>query len=127
MFRFITRYPLTLICVAAVWYLSMYRVQPPPVHLFSWFDKLVHFCMYGAISSLVWFEHWRAHAKTLRSHAALGAIVCPIVMGGLVELAQAYLTTYRTGDWFDFIANSLGVCAASAIAWAIYTYAHKWK
>ncbi len=125
--RIITRYPLTLLCVAAVWYLSLYRVEPPKVELFSWFDKLVHFCMYGAISTLVWFEHWRAHTKTQRSHAAFAAIVCPIAMGGLVELAQAYLTTYRSGDWMDFLANSIGVCAASVIAWAVYTRARKWK
>ena len=30
-------------------------------------------------------------------------------MGGLVELAQAYLTTYRSGDWFDALCNCLGV------------------
>ena len=26
-----------------------------------------------------------------------------------MELAQAYLTTYRSGDWWDFVANSIGV------------------
>ena len=31
-------------------------------------------------------------------------------MGGMVELAQAYCTAgHRSGDWFDFLANSLGV------------------
>jgi hypothetical protein len=32
-------------------------------------------------------------------------------MGGLVELAQAYCTGgRRSGEWLDFLANSLGVC-----------------
>ena len=25
-----------------------------------------------------------------------------------MELAQAYLTTVRSGDWIDFLANSIG-------------------
>ena len=27
---------------------------------------------------------------------------------GAMELAQAYLTTVRSGDWIDFLANSIG-------------------
>lgn len=29
-----------------------------------------------------------------------------------MELGQAYLTTYRSGDWLDFAANSTGVVLA---------------
>lgn len=39
----------------------------------------------------------------------IGGILCPIIMGGLIELAQANLTTCRSGDFFDFVCNSLGV------------------
>ena len=43
-------------------------------------------------------------------HALLiGGVLCPIIMGGLIELAQAYLTTCRSGDIYDFFCNSLGV------------------
>ena len=44
-----------------------------------------------------------------RGHLLLGGVLCPIIMGGLIELAQAYLTTCRSGDFFDFVCNSLGV------------------
>jgi VanZ family protein len=30
-------------------------------------------------------------------------------MGGMIELAQAYLTTCRSGEWLDLLANSIGV------------------
>ena len=126
-YRFLARYPFTLLCVGAVWYLSLYRVTPPPVHLFSWFDKLVHFCMYAGISTLTWAEYGRCHTTAETRPVLLGAVLAPILMGGLVELAQAYLTTYRTGDWFDFLANALGVLAASALCTAIYTRMRKWK
>ena len=46
----------------------------------------------------------------LKGHTLLiGGILCPIIMGGLIELAQANLTTCRSGDFFDFVCNSLGV------------------
>ena len=36
-------------------------------------------------------------------------------MSGLVELAQAYATTTRHGDWLDFAANSVGVLLAAVL------------
>ena len=44
-----------------------------------------------------------------RGYLLIGGVLCPIIMGGLIELAQAYLTTCRSGDFFDFVCNSLGV------------------
>ncbi|MCW8941274.1 MAG: VanZ family protein, partial [Flavobacteriales bacterium] len=31
-----------------------------------------------------------------------------IIMGGLIEVLQEYVFINRYGDWYDFIANSLG-------------------
>ena len=45
----------------------------------------------------------------VRGHLFIGGVLCPIIMGGLIELAQAYLTTCRSGDIYDFFCNSLGV------------------
>jgi hypothetical protein len=45
----------------------------------------------------------------LRNPLLIGGVFCPIIMGGLIELAQANLTTCRSGDFFDFVCNSLGV------------------
>lgn len=44
-----------------------------------------------------------------RGHLLIGGVLCPIIMGGLIELAQANLTTCRSGDIYDFFCNSLGV------------------
>ena len=35
--------------------------------------------------------------------------MAPIALGGLIELAQMYLTTNRSGEWADFAADSIGV------------------
>lgn len=36
-------------------------------------------------------------------------------MSGLIELAQAYCTTCRSGDWLDFAANTVGVLLGNVI------------
>lgn len=46
----------------------------------------------------------------------LWAFLAPVAMGGLVELAQAYCTGgRRSGEWFDFVANSVGVVLGTLI------------
>ena len=37
------------------------------------------------------------------------------MMGGVLELMQAYCTTTRNGDWLDFAANSTGVTIAGIV------------
>ena len=39
------------------------------------------------------------------------AIIAPILMSGVIEILQSQ-TTYRSGDWADLLANSIGVFAA---------------
>lgn len=79
-------------------------------------DKWVHMAMYGSLSLVVWYEHRRKHSSQ-PSHLFLlvWALAVPVLMGGLMELAQAYLTTVRSGDWWDFVANSIG----ASTAWAV--------
>ena len=54
------------------------------------------------------------HKKSNSSSAWL--LLLPISQGCLVELAQAYLTTCRSGDWFDALCNTLGVLIGAGIA-----------
>lgn len=76
-------------------------------------DKWVHMVMYGSLSLVVWYEHTR-RCRQRASHGFLlvWALAAPILMGGLMELMQAYLTTVRSGEWLDFVANSIGACTA---------------
>lgn len=37
-----------------------------------------------------------------------------------MELAQKYLTTYRSGEWLDALANSIGVLLAAGVALLVY-------
>ena len=118
MLYFLKRYPVSLLVISAVVYLSFFR--PPSTELdgIPNIDKVVHECMYFGMSGMLWFEFLRAHRRdhTPLWHAWVGAFLCPVLFSGVVELLQAYCTTYRGGDWLDFAANATGAVLASAVA-----------
>lgn len=80
---------------------------------FPYEDKCVHFLMYfGFAFALLWdsgrrFGLTAAHNKNIIAFS----IALPIAFGGSMELFQQFLTTTRSGDWFDELANSMGTIA----------------
>jgi VanZ family protein len=82
-------------------------------------DKWTHFVMYGGLACAAWFDIYRSKTQVPTTGKLLLAIVYPILLGGLMELGQAYLTTCRNGDWLDFIANTIGAVIAIPIGAAI--------
>lgn len=121
MWYYIKKYPFSLLVLVIVIYLSFFR--PPSLHfpLFPGFDKLIHFIMYAGVSGVLWVEFLWNHRKGKLpvKRGVIGAMVCPIAFSGLIELGQEYLTTYRGGDWMDFLANTTGVLIASFLAWCV--------
>lgn len=114
---YLTRYPVSIVVVAVVIYLSFFRTPSTDLGSVPGFDKVVHMCMYFGLSGVLWLEFRRAHRRSSapRWHAWVGAFVCPLLFSGTVELLQAWCTDYRSGDWLDFAANACGVVLASAI------------
>lgn len=121
MLYYIKRYPFSLLIILTVVYLSFFKPPTFDVPLFEGFDKLVHFCMYGGMAGMLWLEFLLNHRREVLSlkRVLIGAVLCPIVFSGLIELGQQYLTTYRGGDWRDFAANTAGVLVASVFAWFV--------
>lgn len=113
-------YPISCVLVLVIWVVCMVPVPETPLSDVPLMDKWTHFIMYGTLTLSIWIEYIRKHEKNsgkaaFTNHLAIGGVVCPIIMGGLVELAQAYLTTCRSGDPLDFLANSIGVLLGCAI------------
>ena len=106
------RYPLSAVLILAIWVVCMIPVPETPLNRISFIDKWTHFLMYGTLTLTLCWEYSKNHPSgqsASRSNWLCLCVVLPIVMGCLVELAQAYLTTCRSGDWFDALCNSLGV------------------
>ncbi len=109
--HFIKKYPFSLICIALVWYLSIWFVLPEQVELpsINFLDKWTHFVMYGGTCSVIWIEYLRHHRQLDWENIFFWAWLMPILMGGLIELVQAYCTTNRSGEWLDWLADGVGV------------------
>ena len=105
-------FKLTFICIALIWYLCLFKPPTIRIHTFEGFDKFTHIIMYLGTCSVFWFEYFRSPYVFTRKKLAVIAVVSPILMSGIIELCQEYFTTYRSGDWFDFLANSFGVLVA---------------
>ena len=110
--RFTRRYPLSLLVVAAILFLSFFKPPQDKIITISNIDKLAHFCMYAGFCSVVWWEYFRSHKSVNRIKGFLFAVVAPIIFGGVIEVAQGTMTVYRGMDWYDFIFNSIGVIFA---------------
>ena len=109
--NFIKHYPFSILIVICVVLLSVCPIGAPDMTKnVPLADKWTHMVMYGALTLVIWFDYKGAHKQLNSGKLLLFAFLAPIAMGGLLELAQAYLTTCRSGDWMDFAANSIGVC-----------------
>ena len=121
MLYYIKKYPVSLLIILTVIYLSFFKPPTTDLSNIPNIDKIVHVCMYLGMSGMLWLEFLRAHQKgdSPLWHAWVGAFVCPVLFSGMVELLQEYCTTYRGGDWLDFSANTTGALIASLIGYFV--------
>lgn len=117
MLHYLKNYPISLMLIIVICYLSFFTPPKTDMEEIPGIDKLVHTCMYGGLCLVIWFEYLRHHRTISRQKMLIGGIIAPTAMSGLIELAQAYCTTGRSGDWLDFLANTLGVLLATAIGY----------
>jgi len=101
-----------LLYTAVLFYFGLVPLKSLPGPEFDMADKVWHAGAFGGMAglasrALAYFG--RAPRRAARD-AALGAIAA----GGLLELLQSF-TTYRSADWADFLADSLGVLLAYGV------------
>lgn len=119
MLYYLKKYPLTLLTIAVIFYLSFFKPPQTDMETIPGIDKLVHTCMYGGLCFLLWIEYLRIHLNINRLRMLIGGIILPILLSGAIELMQTYCTEHRGGDWIDFAANSLGVILAAFVGYHI--------
>ena len=108
---YLRHYPFALIIIVVIALLSLLPIPDRKMGVeVPLADKWTHMVMYGVLTLAIWFDYRRCHQRLETGKLLLWAFLAPIAMGGLLELAQAYLTTCRSGEWLDFVANTIGVC-----------------
>ena len=83
-------------------------------------DKIVHFCMFFPFPCLA-FMAFDKHTDSLRSSAfwAVGTFLAGCVIAAATEWGQARLTTWRSGDGTDFIADLASLAVSSLLVFFI--------
>ncbi len=74
-------------------------------------DKIGHLIAYFTLATS-WFYVFRAERKKWKFIALI-----LIVFGMILEGLQGTLTTYRTADWYDELANTTGVIISYIISY----------
>ena len=112
-------YPLSLLIACVIIFLSLYPFPELPEVDVPLADKWTHMVMYGGFCLIIWYEYLKAHKSINKGKITLYGWFCPIVMSGLLELAQAYLTSCRSGEWMDLLANAIGATLAYVLGWTV--------
>lgn len=113
--KIVSNFPLSLFVLIVISYLSFFKPSGSlGLSSIPHLDKLVHGSMYFGLSATLWFDLFRFKIVQPCTSWTI-AFILPCLIGGLFELIQAHYTTYRGGDWFDFLANCTGALLASCI------------
>lgn len=103
------RYFWTTLVTAAIIVLSTIPIpEEAPLSDVPLIDKWVHMLMYAGLTLTIWYDHVVKNKKAINWKHYLSGFLYASLLGGLMELAQAYLTTCRSGDWIDFEADAIG-------------------
>lgn len=79
---------------------------------FEGFDKLVH-CGFFFVFNVLLTRGIIIQKRNLSWFNAVKALVITITFGALIELLQLYVFTWRSGDWNDLFADSVGAGMAT--------------
>ena len=117
MIHFIRKYPLSLLVIATILFLSLFNPPKTKLDPIPNIDKIVHVCMYGGLELVIWIEYLRHHNNLNWIKILFLGIIAPIAFGGLMEIAQMELTQDRSAEWADFLADSVGVLIGAAVGY----------
>lgn len=114
------KYRLTILLTVVITVLCTIPVpEVPELDDVPFFDKWVHFVMFGALAVTMYIDRRLARQGTTPLFI-LSAFLFPSFWGGLMELVQAYLTTCRSGEWLDFYADTFGALLGTIISYTTW-------
>lgn len=118
------KYKFTILLSLIVIVLSVIPIpEVKPLEIVPLWDKWVHFVMYGSVVFAMWLDKWLMQRSTTPEPSPVFIVTTytyPALLGGAMELVQAYCTTCRSGDYYDFLADLLGIYITELIIFIIW-------
>lgn len=112
----LSNYPVSCLLITLIWVICLIPIPEMPLSQVGLINKWTHLVMFGGLCLVLCLEYRKRHRRVDRWRAFVGMALLPWLMGGLIELAQAYLTGgRRSGDWLDFAADGVGVAIGCLI------------
>jgi VanZ family protein len=111
-FKKIKQYPITLLALLLIAYLSFMNTEGIPDQNFLNFkgsDLMVHFLMYSFLSFVFFFEHFKNKKRAIIGfHWILLFFSVLISISATVEVLQP-IVARRSCEFYDLLANTTGV------------------
>ena len=123
MLSYVFQYKFTILLALVISLLSLVPGQNMPgSFLFSipHFDKFIHMCMYGALGFVALSES-RRNQPRLGFHILLLLII--LALSAIIEILQATVVAARAAEWYDLLANFLGLLGA----YILYRFIGTWR
>ena len=128
MIQFIKRYPFTTVLILGIWVVCLIPIPETPLSGVTLIDKWTHVVLYTILGCCIWIETVRSRQKLSNKQLFILTFAAPIIMGGLIEIVQATCTGgNRSGEWMDFLADSIGVVLSLLIGILLATCLSKRK
>lgn len=110
---FIKFHGFTICCGIGILILCIIKIPQQwdrPQFRFPNFDKVVHFTMYFTLSIAFILESEGIRLKPGKNNRKpyIAAFLLSAILGGLIEIMQGTLTTYRSCDIFDWLTDMGG-------------------
>lgn len=111
-----------LVYTGIILYLSLINLADIPVSTLGMSDKLMHTGAYFGLG-LLWMLYgiFSFQEKNLVTGIVVISLAS-VVFGIFIEVLQDTLTSYRELDFYDVLANTIGVIAAAFVIWILKDY-----
>jgi len=112
--KFFSSYWESILVIIGILYLSF----APPSSFesapeFPHADKIMHVAMYFVLTVVLIYGFWKRNKGQFRLRKFVCVcILFPVLLGGIVEVFQELFFKPRSADWFDWLADGIGVLFA---------------
>ncbi len=102
------RWSIAIAYTLFIFYASLTNIKVNLASAIEHKDKIVHIAMYCTYT-IIWFAYFNYHEKKIKY---ANTILLVFSTGVLIEILQETLTSKRSGDLYDVVANSIGIIIA---------------